>query len=50
MGLGTDKHEDMLYFFVRGNVMILDAITVFLRRIVNQKHAIYKYSKRGSNG
>lgn len=37
-------------FFVRGNVMILDAITIFLRRILNQKHAINKYAKMGSDG
>lgn len=31
--------------------MILDAITVFfLRRILNQKHAINKYAKTGSDG
>lgn len=30
--------------------MMLDAITVFLRRILNQKHAINKYAKMGSDG
>lgn len=37
-------------FFVRGNVMIVDAIKVFLRRILNQKQAINKYAKMGSSG
>lgn len=30
--------------------MVLDAITVFLRSILNQKHAINKYAKMGSDG
>ena len=30
--------------------MILDAVTVFLHRVPNQKHAINKYAKIGSNG
>lgn len=50
VGFGADKHEVMSYFFVRGNEMILDAITVFLCRILNQKHAINKYAKMSSDG
>lgn len=30
--------------------MIVDAIKVFLRRILNQKQAINKYAKMGSSG
>lgn len=50
VGFGADKHEVMSYFFVKGNEMILDAITVFLCRILNQKHAINKYAKMSSDG
>lgn len=42
-GVRGDKHEDMLYFFfVRGNVMILDAM--------NQKQVINRYAKLDSSG
>ncbi len=46
MGFAADKHAS---FFVRGNVMTLDAKTVFLCGILNQKHAINKYAKMCSD-